>query len=92
MEGGEGPSEVGPPLKGGVAALHPGSDLSRAAALTWMSALINCPSSSTGKDQRGTMQPTFARDGAGRGLDCGSPVALGMKARGHADLGCMYAR
>lgn len=29
-------------------------------------------------------------DGAGRGLDCGSHVALGMKARCHANL-CMYA-
>lgn len=59
--GGEGPGEVGPPLKGAVAALHPGSDRSRAAALTWTCAVINRPSSSSGKDQRGPMQPTFAR-------------------------------
>lgn len=85
MEGGEGPREVGPPLKGAVAVLHPGSDLSRAAALTCTCAVINCPSSSSGKDRRGTMQPTFcASVGAGRGLDRGLPVAL--EARGHANL------
>lgn len=72
MEGGEGPSEVGPPLKGAVAALHAASDLSRAADLTWMSIVINCPSSSSGKGSRlDGAADICVSDGAGRGLDCG---------------------